>query len=475
MRFSAQEVRRGRAAGQGTAAPPLVLPFDHVATLTLRGEPGRVIEAVINTEVDGEFVAEGIGYGFEPRRGRPVPIPSASTPTSNFSPSRVRLDQLPASALIRGVRIAPELIDESFVGFDPGDPAGSLSRVTWSTGTLQPRYRDMLLESPDSHADVAFMFSMIDTATGRELQDEPTYSVASLGTSTGRRPFRRLAQPLTFRPRSTLRIQVTELTDGADGTLDIVLYGYKLLNLASCPEAMSRSLRALHEVQRGAVPDGRILPFDYVASVDLLGLRRTRHQLELPINHEGAYIATSIGYALQVDDHDVQLPVDPNAPPRAAGAATWDLNVLQLGDLPPNALIDGVRIRPDMVRVAFQDNGALASALPAALVPGLFERLNCAEDVLFRYEIAETGTGRALQNRSVSSIAGLGSADGGRPFRQLARPLALVSGSTLQVDIEERRGRGRLFLVFQGFKVLGAPALPAGQTPMVRRRSAGRR
>lgn len=477
MLFGPQPARRSGTSVQiGSAAPPLVLPFDHVATLNLRGEPGRVVEAVINTEADGVFVAEGIGYGFEPRGGKAITIRPGGPAANNFSPSNVRLEQLPVAALIRGFRIAPDLLDEAFVDFDTADPVGSLSRITWSTGTLQPRYRNVVLESVEPGREVSFMFSMIDTATGRELQDEPTHSLASLGAASGRRPFRRLAQPLSFRPRSTLRLQITELTAGAEGTLDIVLYGHKQLQLGSCPESMTRSLRALHELRQGGVPGGRILPFDYVASVDLQGLPRIRHRIELPVNHEGAFIATSIGYGLQVPDRDVILPVDPGSPPGAVTGTTWNLNKLQLGDFPPDALIDGIRIRPDMVRVALQDNGLLASTLAGTLVPGLFERMNRAEDVSFRYEIGDTGTGRALQNRSINNLAGLGSATGERPFRQLWRPLALVSGSTIHVDVEERRGRGRLFIVFQGFKVLGSAApAPAAAPGAMRRRPARRR
>ena len=63
-------------------------------------------------------------------------------------------------------------------------------------------------------------------------------------------------------------------------------------------------------------------------------------------------------------------------------------------------------------------------------------------------------TGRELQNRPLHNIGGLGSADGRRPFKHLARPLELEPRSVLRVTIEERVGRGRLYIVFQGFKVI---------------------
>ncbi|HEU0253024.1 MAG TPA: hypothetical protein VFR12_08300, partial [Pyrinomonadaceae bacterium] len=88
----------------------------------------------------------------------------------------------------------------------------------------------------------------------------------------------------------------------------------------------------------------------------------------------------------------------------------------------------------------------------------LFERLNRAEDVSFRYSIFDTGTGRELQNQPINNIAGLGIANGNRPFKVLARPMRFLPRSTIRVNVEERFGRGTLFIVFQGYKLLGSPA-----------------
>jgi len=61
-----------------------------------------------------------------------------------------------------------------------------------------------------------------------------------------------------------------------------------------------------------------------------------------------------------------------------------------------------------------------------------------------------------LQNLPINNIAGLGIANGKRPFKHLARPMVFQPRSTIRVTVEERFGRGTLFIVFQGFKVLGA-------------------
>ena len=72
----------------------------------------------------------------------------------------------------------------------------------------------------------------------------------------------------------------------------------------------------------------------------------------------------------------------------------------------------------------------------------------------FSYAIADAGTGRDLQNRPVFNVAGLGIADGDRPFRVLHRPMTFLPRSTIRVQVREVFGRGRLFVVFQGYKIL---------------------
>ena len=90
-----------------------------------------------------------------------------------------------------------------------------------------------LLQRIKASEEISFLFSLVDSATGREFQDQAAHNLASLGKSNGERPFRLLAQPFHFAPRSTLRVQITERTEGVRGTLFIVLYGYKILG-TSC-------------------------------------------------------------------------------------------------------------------------------------------------------------------------------------------------------------------------------------------------
>ena len=64
------------------------------------------------------------------------------------------------------------------------------------------------------------------------MQNRAIHNIAGLGEPNGERPFRALAKPMVFMPRSTVRIEVEEITeDGiiAGAELFIVLHGYKML------------------------------------------------------------------------------------------------------------------------------------------------------------------------------------------------------------------------------------------------------
>jgi hypothetical protein len=426
--------RFGPAPSPGSS-PATIIPYDYAAKFDLKGVPGNLVQDVVNISVEGVFVAVAIGYGFEEERGRSIEIPL----TALVKPGDITLGQMPAETLLTGFRLDPRLGPEVFP--DQEIPAGLGGRL------LQR------LKTPE---EISFLFSVVDSGTGRELQDEPTHNIASLGASHGERPFRLLAQPLTFLPRSTIRLQIIERSEGIKGTLFIVLYGYKILGASSCSEPLMRSLRGFPAcpIETIGHPRDRTIPFDYVARAELIGLPRNRIEVEVPVNVEGGFVATSLGYGLAAADSSMSIRE------RAARLGLLTNNKINLSLLPlrvfaRNALTDGLRIRQNFLRIAFQDNGELSTALPADLLDGLFEPLNRPEDVSFRYSIFDSGRGIELQNQPIHNIAGLGIANGERPFKRFARAMIFLPRSTIRITIEEHFGRGTLFLVFQGYKILG--------------------
>ncbi len=495
---SSQRPRTARPPGpafQPTATPAAIVPFDHAARFELTGRPGNLLQDVINVSADGVFVAVAMGYGLEEERGRPLSVspPLQANQVAGFVPGDITLGEISPSALIEGFRINPAL---ERVVFRPEDAAAGRSRgaildrllgnetlaPTLFTGRGDENER-LVFERLVPRREFSFLFNIVDSGTGRELQDEPIHNLASLGKSDGERPFRMLAQPLTFLPRSTVRLQVIERSDEVRGTLFIVFYGYKVL-ATGCPEPLVRQLRGSPQcpVETIGSPSTRVIPFDYATTFRLTGQPGHVLEDEVSINVEGGFVATAVGYGLEVEEPDVEIAWDHAdditlAPLKAtvlgirAALETWealdasdpakatvptlDLSTLPVRLFPTGALQDGLRLRPEYIRFAFGDGGQLTNQIPIPLVDRIFERINVPEAVSFRYSIFDSGRGIELQNQPIHNIAGLGVADGTRPFKKFLRPMLCVPRSTIRVRVEERYGRGTLFIVFQGYKVLG--------------------
>jgi len=460
---------RGAARRFAPPAMPVtatsLIPYDQAVSFTLRGAPGNIVEGVINVGVDGVFVATAIGYGFEEERARDLSLPliaaGATTPPATFRVGDITLGDISSDALIDGFRLKAS----------PATPAGAAGTSASPLERISAQEaRNGILEKINTPADISFFFSMVDSSSGRELQDEPVNNLASLGRSDGERPFRLLPKPLSFAPRSTLRLQVIENSEGVQGTLFIVLYGYKILAPSHCPEPIMRSLHGLPGCPTEIIglPSERVFPYDYVGNLELLGQPQRFVQQDININVEGGFIATSLGYALATDGQTVRLAAALERIRNSTAAADAELkkrlfnafgdvnlNAVPLALFGTQALQDGIHIRPGLLRVALNDGGRLTSQLSSALADKVFESINRAEDVSFRYTILDSSTGRELQNGLINNIAGLGSADGVRPFKTFARPMIFLPRSAIRVVVQEHFGRGRLFLVFQGYKLAG--------------------
>lgn len=461
----AQHVRRPFRSASfmngGRSAPRTAVPFDHAASFELKGVPGNIVQDVINISSDSSFVAVGISYGLEEDRARPAPVvPLVTSPPSNtFVPKNILLSQIPTAALIEGFRLNPRF--ERLIFNDEPPTArgrnGANRERTFSDVPLANSSAETIIERLKPVEEISFLFSILDSATGRELQDEPIHNLAALGKSNGERPFRMFAQPLRFEPRSTVRLQIVERTEGLRGTLFIVLYGYK----TGGPGVSEAIAPFVSESQ-----SGRVIPFDYVTTFSLSGSPGNQIENEITVNAEGGFVTTSIGYGLAVDSLDVSLTAF------LVANGKVNLDTLGLSSFPTSALQDGIRIRRDFLRVVFKEDGTL-NLVDEESVNRLFERLNRPEDTSFRYSIFDGGAGRELQNQPINNIAGLGIANGDRPFKKLAKPLMFGPRSTIRVTVEELFGRGTLFIVFQGYKILGStftPSQPQFQGRRARRR-----
>lgn len=172
------------------------IPYDYVAKFKLQGKPGNRVQDVINISIEGGFVAVAIGYSFIPAK---MPTP-ASAPVIFTLPSR------------------------------PQDGVGWLIDNLILPVVDDPRMLARCLVV--RLCGIEFKYSIVDSGTGRELQNQPIHNIAGLGEATGERPFRPFAKPMLFLPRSTIRIEIEEISEGplyAGAELFIVLHGYKML------------------------------------------------------------------------------------------------------------------------------------------------------------------------------------------------------------------------------------------------------
>jgi hypothetical protein len=453
MRLTATRGRSTTTSASVNSAPPAgMIPFVYAASFPYRGEPGRVIQDVIAVANDSPFVATSISHGFEQFRGQPVGnqpiVVPAATPSMTLG--ALPLANIPLIHLLTGIRLNTRYL-RTLLATDP--------RLVDQEGVLpverglspEPFGRDFLrasaFERVEPAANASFLLSIVDSASGRELQDQPVFSLSSLGEGGGRRPFRPLAQPFFLERRSTLRLQVTEDTPGVSGVLHIALHGFKVLSSANCPTPPLP----------GVPPPlpGRAIPFDYVARLTLGGIPGTRVEREIQVEAGQAFRITSIGYGLNTPATEVPLERLTLTTGRL-----FDLGAVRVDQIPADAWVDGIRIRPTALRFAVTPGGGLNPGAPEFIANSIFERLNNPGDVSFRYQISDGGIGRDLQNQTLHNLAGLGNSTGERPFLQLARPWQLGPRSTVQVQVEEGFGRGELHIAFHGYRL---PAQPGGR------------
>lgn len=186
------------------------IPFDYVATFSLAGIRGNRVQDVINISVEGAFVAVAIGYSFVPTRLLTAPVPTPPTDS-------------------------PEPVGVSLAG-NANSPNPTLN---WLLDNLiQPALAPSLDQRTLAQClavklcGVEFRYNIVDSGSGRELQNQPIHNIAGLGESNGDRPFRPFARPMLFMPRSTIRFEIEEISEGPlyqGAELYMVLHGYKLL------------------------------------------------------------------------------------------------------------------------------------------------------------------------------------------------------------------------------------------------------
>ena len=240
------------------------IPFDYAFRYKLTGSPQTVLNNTVTVSVEATFVAVSVGYGVIPEVS-PVaigltpapPPPPSTTPVISLAAARPKIapeinlgdlvqslkgalaqskitprgDSVLGAALRSGIRLNPRFADVALTAIEKGV-------------ALNASIASRLFEVVSPPADqVQFLYALFDEGTGREFQSEPILNTAGLGISNGDRPFRYFPKPIVFKPRSTIRLQITEISD-FKGDLHISLQGYKVLGESGTPTAnLRRRLR----------------------------------------------------------------------------------------------------------------------------------------------------------------------------------------------------------------------------------------
>jgi hypothetical protein len=206
------------------------IPYDYVAKFTLQGKRGNRVQDVINISIEGAFVAAAIGYSF-------IPATPANGPIfASLGPPPAPLNEIIAETIVDrlklNIRVRPPQSSQPAASTVTADREATVNQLA---SVLDPLLSDprMLIECLLMRfCGIDFKYSIVDSGTGRELQNQPIHNIAGLGEATGERPFRPLAKPMLFLPRSTIRIEVEEISVGSlysNAELFIVLHGYKML------------------------------------------------------------------------------------------------------------------------------------------------------------------------------------------------------------------------------------------------------
>ncbi|HKE59121.1 MAG TPA: hypothetical protein VKB46_20575 [Pyrinomonadaceae bacterium] len=243
-----------------TAAPTTPerksIPFDYAFRFELKGSPGRVTNSIVSISVEAQFTAVSIGYGViptvQPVVFGPAPPPpppdgggvillatnTTTTPQDLFSISLGQIFQgldtqlKDTTVTLNGNDSGADAVFKNGLKLNPNvaELALQANSSALSTDVLNRLFQ--VVASPSEF--IQFKYAIFDEGSGREFQSEPILNIAGLGSANGERPFRYFAQPITFRPRSTIRMEVTEVSD-FEGELQVALQGYKVLGDPNSP------------------------------------------------------------------------------------------------------------------------------------------------------------------------------------------------------------------------------------------------
>lgn len=218
------------------------VPFDYAFRYELKGKPGNVIKETVTVSIEATFAAVSIGYGVVPKV---TPIIFGPTDRQLQAFGRTSLASISVDNVISFLseklketsrtlkqETGPEAVLKNGFKLNPDLAEFALQNTNriLDRSVLQNLFQ--VIGAPAEN--IQFLYAIFDEGSGREFQSEPILNIAGLGISNGDRPFRYFAQPITFAPQSTIRLEVREVSD-FQGQLHVALHGYKVLGGIGTP------------------------------------------------------------------------------------------------------------------------------------------------------------------------------------------------------------------------------------------------
>ncbi|HEX6716443.1 MAG TPA: hypothetical protein VF088_05000 [Pyrinomonadaceae bacterium] len=410
-----------------TAPLTKTIPFDYVFEFKLTGKSASNVQDVVKLQdvveisMQGVFVAVSMGYSFvldeqkTPRNFGPA-IGTSTTPITSFVPVTRTATAAPA---IEGIQVNGVAGSEIVII----DIANQTQLATGTIGT---------------DGKVVIMFPFQEFTSSLRVLDKTNNLVSHVNMVVG------VLTPVVGPDLTTNRLPV-------EGDETVTVYGNEF----------DEVLVSILDVR------GNLLVID------------GRHKLSVatPIGTEGLNFTQSLPVPLKVAGVDRPLSAgDVVIVQSGTGSAdspvlssTYSISRVRPSTLPLRAIADGLasinvgnasgfRFSPRFAPLVAAD--VPFDQIDPTILSTAFEPAG-SEDISFLYTIDVLGTGRELQNKPIHNIAGLGSANGDRPFRPFARPMVIEPRTSIRIQIEELSTLpGTLYIVLQGYKTLGTGRMP---------------
>ncbi len=462
----------GRVSGVGQSGVPAprasatamtkTIPFDYVFELNLLGQKNNRVQDVVPVSIEGVYVATSVGYSLVPdesRKGRFVePVLDSRTLP-------------PRPVLITGGEVRSP-------GDDPGNVPVPFVAATNESSLEADGPKNVLIAGAPGHEVIVLRFPPfqpdLETGVGGPSLDNLEPSVAA---NRGRPS----APQIVLRTRLDGRGLASASIERAEG-LNLLAVWDRNTNAVGGKVALGSSAQVGPNPQDLRLPaEGDRQVFIYGAAGARVRLHRVRDEVEeiglaanggdvlQPVDFLGVErlgrLEAALGRPLRAGELLVAQDISASFP------TIFSVPSPQLSEVPLGAfqrgleavgsdLTDGLRLNPDF---ANRQNASLPfGQISQDVRQRLFETgCTASSEVSFLYSIDVVSTGRELQSQAIHNIAGLGVANGDRPFRPFAKPFVIEPRSSVRIQVQEISGpSGKLYIVLHGYKTLGTASVP---------------